>query len=135
MSEKSIEHTLKELCKERYGSILQFTTVAGIPYTTFDSIIKRGINNSTVDNVIRICSTLRISADALARGEIRAYSATTNDDAEDLIVDVEAILDEVRETLQSANLIYKGAPVSDDVRGVLLSNFGMIDLILKGSVK
>lgn len=135
MTEKSIEMTLKEICKERYGSILQFTTVAGIPYGTFDSILKRGIKNATVDNIIKICSTLNISADALARGEIRAYSTRTDVDPDESFIDLNDVLADIQKTFESANLIYHGAPIDEATRGVLMSSVHMIDLALKGSTK
>ena len=65
-----IERKLKELIIERYGSLREFTPHTGLPYTTVHTILKRGIDNSSVENVIAICRALHISADALANGEI-----------------------------------------------------------------
>lgn len=64
------EEKLKDLILSRYKSIREFTLEIDFPYTTLDSIFKRGINNSSVSNVIKICKALHISADALAKGEI-----------------------------------------------------------------
>lgn len=64
------EEKLKEFILSRYNSIREFTIDADIPYTTLDSIFKRGINNSSISNVLKICKVLRISVDALADGEI-----------------------------------------------------------------
>ena len=66
----SIEEKLKNLILSRYKSIREFTQIADIPYSTFSTIINRGIDNSSVTNVIKICKTLGISADALADGHI-----------------------------------------------------------------
>ena len=66
----TIEEKLKDYILERYSSVREFTTVADIPYTTVYSIFKRGVGNSSVTNVIKICKELGISADALADGEI-----------------------------------------------------------------
>ena len=60
-----IEERLKELIKNRYGSIREFTKAIDMPYSTVASIFTRGIDNASVTNVIRICSALGISADAL----------------------------------------------------------------------
>lgn len=64
------EEKLKDLILSRYKSIREFTIIVDIPYTTLDSIFRRGIGNSSVTNVIKICKALGISADALADGEI-----------------------------------------------------------------
>lgn len=65
------EEMLKNIIKERYGSVREFTTIIDMPYTTLDSIFKRGIGNSSVANVTKICKALHISTDALIDGEIR----------------------------------------------------------------
>lgn len=64
------EKKLKELILSRYKSIREFTLEIDIPYTTLDSIFKRGIGNSSVSNVLKVCNALHISADALAEGRI-----------------------------------------------------------------
>lgn len=64
------EEKLKELILKRYNSIREFTIAIDMPYTTIDSIFRRGVGNSSVTNVIKICKALGISADALADGEI-----------------------------------------------------------------
>ncbi len=60
-----LEDKLKDLIIEKYGSIRQFAFKIDIPYTTVDSILKRGLDNSNVGNVIRMCKALDISIDNL----------------------------------------------------------------------
>ncbi len=69
----TIEERLKDYILSRYNSVREFTIHADIPYTTLDSIFKRGIGNSSVNNVIKICRALNISADELADGNITPY--------------------------------------------------------------
>lgn len=66
----TIEDQLKNLILTRYRSIREFTIAVDMPYTTIDSIFRRGIGNSSVSNVIKICKALGISADDLAEGKI-----------------------------------------------------------------
>lgn len=66
----TIEEKLKQHILSRYKSVREFTIMHDIPYTTVDSIFKRGIGNSSVNNVIKICKALHISADALVEGSI-----------------------------------------------------------------
>lgn len=58
-----LENKIKDLIIEKYGSIRQFSFKIGLPYTTIDSILKRGIDNSNVSNVIKMCKALNISID------------------------------------------------------------------------
>jgi hypothetical protein len=60
-----LEEKIKEMIIEKYGSVRQFSIKINIPYTTVDSILKRGIDNSNVENIIRICNSLNISIDDL----------------------------------------------------------------------
>lgn len=60
-----LEDKLKNLIIEKYSSIRQFAFKIDIPYTTVDSILKRGIDNSNVGNVIKMCKALNLSIDNL----------------------------------------------------------------------
>ncbi len=60
-----LEEKIKEMIIEKYDSVKQFSIKINIPYTTVDSILKRGIGNSHVENIIKICNSLNISIDDL----------------------------------------------------------------------
>lgn len=66
----SIEEKLKEYILAHYKSIREFTKTVDMPYTTVDGILKRGIANSSIGNVLKICKELNISADELANEKI-----------------------------------------------------------------
>lgn len=105
------EDKLKELILKRYHSVREFTIAHDIPYTTIHSIFKRGIGNSSVTNIIKICKALGISADALADGEISPVkdrpSAPSNDN-----VEITDILDDTKDALiHSAKITLDGNPI------------------------
>lgn len=56
---------IKEMIKERWPTHKAFAEAAGLPYTTLRSILQRGVGNSAVENVIRICRTLGITIEEL----------------------------------------------------------------------
>lgn len=64
------EEKLKAYILTRYKSIREFVAHAGIPYTTMDGILKRGVDKASIGNILTICRVLGISADELGRGEI-----------------------------------------------------------------
>lgn len=66
----TIEEKLKDLIIKEYKSLRQFAPLTGLPYTTVNAILKRGILNSNVQNVFKICEVLGISADALRENKI-----------------------------------------------------------------
>ena len=70
MAELSIEMELKQYILTKYKSIRAFTQEAEIPYSTFDTMIKRGISGTGVNTVTKICKTLEIDLKSLADGKI-----------------------------------------------------------------
>lgn len=93
----SIEEKLKDYILERYKSIREFTQVADMSYSTFDSILRRGIGNSSISNIIKICKVLGISVDELANGNI--VPVNTYKKAEPRIFEVNDILADVKAQL------------------------------------
>ena len=65
-----IEMKLKDLIVAKYGTMLKFSAEVGIANSTLATIISRGVNNASVNNIIKICKALEISADALSEGRI-----------------------------------------------------------------
>ena len=74
----SIEDQLKELILSKYKSIRQFSLAVGLPYGTISSILKRGIVNASIGNIITICKNFGICVDALANGKILSADYLTN---------------------------------------------------------
>ena len=110
----TIEEQLKELILKRYHSIREFTTTIDIPYTTVDSIFRRGIGNSSVTNVIKICKALKISADALADGKIESVKPYTPRAINERF-EVKEILENTKDILtHSGELTLDGEPISKD---------------------
>lgn len=72
----TIEERLKEYILSRFGTIKDFSRKCGLPYGTVIAILRRGIANSTLDNVLTMCRVLGISADELAEGRIVLISDT-----------------------------------------------------------
>ena len=112
------EKKVKDLILKRYHSIREFSIATDIPYTTLDSILKRGIGNSSVTNVIKICKALGISVDALADGKIVPISRQTiiqTKTAE--LVAIEKILSNaINQLTHSGDLTLGGDPI--DKKGV-----------------
>ena len=64
------ELRVKQLIIERYGSLKKFCEIIDMPWTTLDSILKRGIINSNITNVMKITKELNIDTESLASGFI-----------------------------------------------------------------
>ena len=104
------EEKLKNFILKRYHSVREFTIQHNIPYTTMDSIFRRGIGNSSVTNIIKICKALNISADALADGEIaqaQKKSSPVNDQYE-----IKEIREDTKDLLNHRKVTIDGEPIS-----------------------
>lgn len=63
---------LKNLILKSNKSFKEFSIMADIPYSTLQSILSRGAGNASMDNILKICKALGITAeelDALSKGE------------------------------------------------------------------
>lgn len=69
-----LESNLKVLIIQKYGSLKKFTEIIDMPWTTLDSILKRGIANSNITNVLKITRELGLDAESLVDGKIRKIS-------------------------------------------------------------
>lgn len=68
---EKLEIQLKEMIINRYGSLKKFCETINMPWTTLDSILKRGISNSNITNVMKITKELEIDTESLASGIIK----------------------------------------------------------------
>lgn len=64
------EELLKECILTKYRSVREFCMQIDVPYSTVDSIFKRGIMVSSVSLIIKICDRLNIDVDELINGRI-----------------------------------------------------------------
>lgn len=103
----TIEEKVKDLILTRYKSVREFTQSVNIPYTTVKSILDRGIGNSSVNNVIKICKALHISADGLANGEI----VPRYEKSPEPVSDIRDIVNDTKARLSGDHLVINGKTV------------------------
>ena len=51
---KTVEMELRELILEEYGSLAEFCKKIDLPWTTLDSILKRGVGKANIKNILKI---------------------------------------------------------------------------------
>lgn len=110
----SIEEKLKELILTQYHSIREFSISAGIANSTLDSIMRRGIQNSNVSNVIKICNALHISVDALAEGKILSVTIVKADTDVSAPIKVENLVKDFKNYLLSHDVTLDGVPLTKE---------------------
>ncbi len=79
MKNETVETQLKNFILSRYKSIHGFSSSIGLPYSTVDNMLKRGVNNVNISTIIKVCRSLGITVDGLSRGEIVAAPDKSDD--------------------------------------------------------
>lgn len=102
------EDKLKDYILERYRSIREFTIAIDIPYSTLTGVLTRGIDNSSVGVIFKICKALNISPDALAEGEIVPRSLLNTMVVDGIQIDIEQKdVDQILEDTKRRLLAYR----------------------------
>lgn len=113
-----IEDKLKELILSRYKSLREFSQVIDMPYSTLDTILKRGIDKASIGNIIKICQELHISADELANNRIVPSFETTPDPRDN---DIENLINDFKSRILTYDdLTCDGSPVDPITRLALV---------------
>lgn len=98
----TIENKLKRYIMTRYSSLREFTIKSDIPYSTVNAILKRGIANSSLSNVSKICKALNISLDELEHNRIVPLDNSVTTEAE---VDLKNVVQYYKFKLQKSEKI------------------------------
>lgn len=64
------ELIIKLIKEAGYSSVKAFAEKCGMPYTTLHSMLKRGIGNASIDNVMLICKNLGITVEQLEKADL-----------------------------------------------------------------
>ena len=65
-----LEEEIKELILRDYKSLNNFCKQFDFPWSTVKAILTRGINNSSVTSVIKLCNALNLDLEKLTQGVI-----------------------------------------------------------------
>ena len=118
------EEKLKQFILTKHRSVNEFTKSINMPYGTMSRIFKRGIDNSSVTNIIKICNALEISADELANGNIVPVVKDP-----EKITRIEDLFDYLKKRLRTCkNPTFNNKPVKQDI---IVSMMDGLDLILE----
>jgi hypothetical protein len=126
----TIEEKLKQYILSNYKSIREFVQVAGLPYTTMDGILKRGIANASIGNVLKICKTLQISADELANERIVPLSENNQEE-----IDLENYIKCLRQNVPDTKLVLDGEKINPDEYNYILDGVEFSIEMIKKSRK
>ena len=119
----TIEEKLKMYILTKYHSIREFTMEIDLPYSTMATILKRGIENSNVNNIIKICQALKISADELAAGNIVPLPVSNDPE----VVALEDITESAKQKLNEAKEVtLDGVPIKKDMLRRFIAYFDLL---------
>lgn len=71
MIKLTIEEQLKNIILDHYKSIRAFTQAVDIPYSTVDTMFKRGIYGTGVSTVLKLFQALDLDVESISTGELK----------------------------------------------------------------
>ena len=102
------EEKLKQLILSEYKSVREFTLEHNIPYSTIATIWQKGIKQTSITTMIKVCQALGISTDELIAGRITFVNEQPEPTkVEDIIVQTKHLL------ANTDHLTLDGKPVDD----------------------
>lgn len=115
----SIEDKLRDLILTRNKSLREFVQQTDLSYSTVDSILRRGIGNSSLSNILKLCSALGISADELANNRIVPIDKTIQRRSH--MTDIDSIIEFTKKNIKEySDLTIDGLPMTQDEIEILL---------------
>ena len=112
------EEKLRELILDEYGTVVAFGKYVGLPSSTIYSILTRGINKASAQNILKICEALGIDADELAKGRTIRVQEKTSADLTDW-------LSEERIRILNMDITIDGKPLTESQRLALWDSLRM----------
>lgn len=88
MSRLTIEEQLKKHILSQYRSVRAFTQSIGIPYSTVDTMFKRGIGGAGINTVIKIFHALNLEIESIETGCLKPSTTNTFNLSKQQIKDV-----------------------------------------------
>ena len=120
----TIENKLKRYIMTRYSSLREFTIKSNIPYSTVNAILKRGIANSSLSNVSKICKALNISLDELEHNRIVPLD---NSDTPEEPVELNNMVQLYKFKLQKLeNITLDDIPLTDNEKYFVIDNLDIL---------
>ena len=124
------EDKLKQLILSKYKSVREFTQLYDIPYSTMATIFKKGIKQTSITTMIKVCQALGISTDELIAGRITYVNKQPEP------VKVEDYILQLQLNLQNTeNLTLNDQPVDEDQINSLVKSLDLIIEIEKRKTK
>lgn len=108
----------------RYSSLREFTIKSNIPYSTVNAILKRGIANSSLSNVSKICKALNISVDELEHNRIVPLDSTDNNEEQ---IELDNLIQFYKFKLQKAeNITLDNIKLNDNEKYLILDSMDIL---------
>lgn len=114
-----VEDRLRKLIVERYGSMIAFSKSIGMANSTLATIMERGVNKASINNIIKICEALGISADSLAHGQIVHNKKPQGQ------ITIEAMVEDFQNKIISDSLTINGVPMTEEEKENMATAIGL----------
>lgn len=81
-----LEEEIKEIIIKRYKTLANFSRKFDFPWSTINGMLTRGIENSSISNVIKLCRALNLDLEKLSEGIIADKQINTQKNNDDFML-------------------------------------------------
>ena len=104
----TVEEQLKSIILERYKSVRAFTLSIGIPYTTLDSVFKRGIQNAGIGTMLKVFDALNLDIESVETGKLKSKEKAPEPEEPVSEAEIEEDAIKLYNALRSAGIVKEG---------------------------
>ncbi|BBI32333.1 helix-turn-helix domain-containing protein [Cohnella abietis] len=117
---------LSKIIEEKGFNVMSLSKASGVAYTTIRSMIERDLANASIDNVLKICATLGITAESLNE------KALSHKEERDIATDLERMIGELD---SNEALAFHGEPMDDETKELMRISLENSLRLAKGMAK
>lgn len=108
----TVEEQLKNIILKKYKSVRAFTLSIGIPYTTLDSVFKRGIQNAGIGTMLKVFDALNLDIESLETGELKSKEKAPKPEEPVSEAEIEEDAVKLYNALRNAGIVKEGQALS-----------------------
>ena len=122
----TVEEQFKVLILEKFKSVRAFTRAIEVPYSTIDSMLKKGVSGTGIGTMIKVCNALDVDIESIESGDLRQKKSSGRPIAHPEDEETDSVYKVLVNGLSSIGLININEDITEKQAEVIISLAGII---------
>lgn len=122
----TIEEQFKSLILEKFKSVRAFTRAIEVPYSTIDSMLKKGVSGTGIGTMIKVCNALNVDIESIEAGVLAQKKTSGHYVEHPEAQKIDGIYTALVNSLSVVGAIQAGEDITEKQAEVLISMAGII---------